>query len=480
METLLVVDDEKNYLLVLKELLADEGYEVLTAQSGADALAILNETELDLVVTDMKMPGMSGLELLEKLKQKDPQLPVVMMTAFGTVEKAVEAMKKGAFDYISKPFDNESLKKTVATALNMWRVIKENRFLSQELKAKFGPSDLIGNSLAIRQVRELIQKVAATKATVLVTGESGTGKELVARAIHAQSPRRDKPLISVNCSALAETLLESELFGHERGSFTGATSQRKGRFEIADGGTLFLDEVGEMAPSVQVTLLRVLQNREFERVGGNKTIKVDVRLIAASNRDLKEEIPRGTFREDLYYRLNVVHIEVPPLRDRRDDLPLLIRYFLERFSKELNKETPTLSSEAMTVIRDYSWPGNIRELENMLERAVILASSSLIHAEDLPIHPKGRTSQDWSADEVIPPGLKLNEVLEMVEKKMILNALAKTGHVQSHAAELLGIEKNLFKYKMRKYGLVILRLSRRRSMVAFGLKKGAVKKILPK
>ncbi len=453
METILVVDDEKNYLLVLKELLVEEGYEVLTAQSGADALAILNETELDLVVTDMKMPGMSGLELLEKSKQRDPQLPVVMMTAFGTVEKAVEAMKKGAFDYISKPFDNEILKKTIATALNMWRVIKENRFLSQELKDRSGPSDLIGNSPPIQQVRELIQKVAVTKATVLVTGESGTGKELVARAIHAQSPRRDKPLISVNCSALAETLLESELFGHERGSFTGATSQRKGRFEIADGGTLFLDEVGEMAPSVQVTLLRVLQNREFERVGGNKTIKVDVRLIAASNRDLKEEIPRGTFREDLYYRLNVVHIEVPPLRDRRDDLPLLTRYFLERFSKELNKETPTLSPEAMSVIMDYPWPGNIRELENMLERAVILASGSLIHAEDLPIHPKGQTSQDWSADQVIPPGLKLNEVLEMVEKKMILNALAKTGHVQSHAAELLGIARNLLFYKIKKFKL---------------------------
>jgi two-component system, NtrC family, response regulator len=321
------------------------------------------------------------------------------------------------------------------------------------LKAKFGPSDLIGHSPAIQQVRELIQKVAVTKATVLVTGESGTGKELVARAIHAHSPRRDKPLISVNCSALAETLLESELFGHERGAFTGATTQRKGRFEIADGGTLFLDEVGEMAPGVQVTLLRVLQNREFERVGGNKTIRVDVRLIAASNRDLKEEIPRGTFREDLYYRLNVVHIEVPPLRDRREDLPLLIRYFLERFSKELNKETPSLSPEAMEVVMDYPWPGNIRELENMLERAVILDSGSLIQAEDLPIHPKGRPSQDWSADEVIPPGLKLNEVLEMVEKRMILNALAKTGHVQSHAADLLGIARNLLFYKIKKFNL---------------------------
>ena len=455
METLLVVDDEKNYLLVLKELLAEEGYEVLTAESGNKALEILESTEPDLVITDMKMPGMSGLDLLEKIKQKDPQLPVVMMTAFGTVEKAVEAMKKGAFDYISisKPFDNEILKETVSQALNVWRVIKENRFLSQELKAKFGPSDLIGNSPPIRQVRELIQKVAVTKATVLVTGESGTGKELVARAIHAHSPRRDKPLISVNCSALAETLLESELFGHERGSFTGATSQRKGRFEIADGGTLFLDEVGEMSPSVQVTLLRVLQNKEFERVGGNKTIKVDVRVIAASNRDLKEGVAQGAFREDLYYRLDVVHIVVPPLRDRREDLPLLIRYFLERFSKELNKEIPTLSPEAMKVIRDYHWPGNIRELENMLERGVILSSGSLIRAEDLPIGPKPGIQTDWSADQIIPSGLKLNEVLEMVEKKMILDALAKANHVQSHAADLLGIARNLLFYKIKKFNL---------------------------
>jgi two-component system NtrC family response regulator len=453
LETLLVVDDEKNYLLVLKELLVEEGYEVLTAQSAVRALEMMAETEPDLVLTDMKMPGMSGLELLERVKQKDPQMPVIMMTAFGTVEKAVEAMRKGAYDYITKPFDNEVLKKTVATALTLWRVIKENRFLSAELKAKFGPSDLIGKSAAIDQVRGLIQKVAGTKATVLVTGESGTGKELVARAIHAQSPRRDKPMISVNCSALAETLLESELFGHERGAFTGATGQRKGRFEIADEGTIFLDEVGEMSPGVQVTLLRVLQNREFERVGGNKTIKVDVRVIAASNRDLKEEVSRGTFREDLYYRLNVVHIEVPPLRDRREDLPLLIRHFLEKFAKDLNKETPALSPEALTVLRGYPWPGNIRELENMLERAVILSSGTSIQVEDLPIHPKPLPGPEWSPDQVIPPGLKLNEVLEMVEKKMIVDALAKTGHVQSHAADLLGIARNLLFYKIKKFNL---------------------------
>ncbi len=443
METILVVDDEKNYLLVLKELLGEEGYEVVIAQSASEALKIFQETELDLVITDMKMPGMSGMELLDVLKEKDLHLPVIMMTAYGSVEKAVEAMKKGAYDYILKPFDNEVLKKTVAKGLAMGRVIKENRLLSGELKEKFGPTDLIGNSFPVRQVRELISKVAGTKATVLISGESGTGKELVARAIHFNSPRKDKPLVSVNCSALTETLLESELFGHEKGSFTGAVAQRKGRFETADGGTLFLDEVGEMSPSVQVTLLRVLQNQEFERVGGNKTIKVDVRVITATNKDLREEIAKGHFREDLYYRLNVVHIEVPPLRERKEDLPLLIRYFLERFTREMNKkEVPTLAPEVMGALLAYDWPGNVRELENMLERAIILSSKPIIHLEDLPF-----TS-------IIPSGAKLNEVLELIEKKMITQALVLSGNVQAHAAELLGIEKNLLKYKMKKYALV--------------------------
>jgi two-component system, NtrC family, response regulator len=443
METILIVDDEKNYLLVLKELLGEEGYEVVTAQSVAEALTIYQETELDLVVTDMKMPGMSGMELLSVLREKDPHLPVIMMTAYGTVEKAVEAMKKGAYDYIIKPFDNEILKKTITKALAMGQIIKENRLLSQELKEKFGPTDLVGNSFPMRQVRELIAKVAITKATVLISGESGTGKELVARAVHFNSPRKDKPLISVNCSALTETLLESELFGHEKGSFTGAVAQRKGRFESADGGTLFLDEIGEMSPSVQVTLLRVLQNREFERVGGNKTIKVDVRVLTASNKDLADEIAKGHFREDLYYRLNVVHIEVPPLRERKEDIPLLIRYFLERFSREMNKkEVPTLAPEVMAALLAYDWPGNIRELENMLERAIILSSGPIIHLEDLPFNS------------IIPSGAKLTEVLELIEKKMITQALVIAGNVQARAAELLGIEKNLLKYKMKKYALV--------------------------
>ncbi len=455
METILIVDDEKNYLLVLKELLGEEGYEVFTAQSALEALGIFQETELDLVITDMKMPGMSGMSLLSVLKEKDLHLPVIMMTAYGTVEKAVEAMKKGAYDYIIKPFDNETLKKTVIKALAMGQVIKENRLLSQELKEKFGPTDLIGNSFPMRQVRELITKVAGTRATILISGESGTGKEMVARAIHFNSPRKNRPLISVNCSALTETLLESELFGHEKGSFTGAVAQRKGRFELADEGTLFLDEVGEMSPSVQVTLLRVLQNREFERVGGNKTIKVDVRVITATNKDLMEEISKGHFREDLYYRLNVVHIEVPPLRERKEDIPLLIRYFLERFSREMNKkEVPALAPEVMGALSAYDWPGNIRELENMLERAVILSSESVIRLEDFPLAVKKDPDLDLSVEKIIPPNAKLNEVLEIVEKKMIVRALSQADYIQSHAAELLGIEKNLLKYKMKKYALV--------------------------
>jgi two-component system NtrC family response regulator len=454
METILIVDDEKNYLLVLKELLGEEGYEVITAQSAAEALSIFQEMELDLVITDMKMPRMSGMELLSVLKEKDPHLPVIMMTAYGTVEKAVEAMKKGAYDYIIKPFDNEILKKTVVKALAMGRVIKENRLLSQELKEKFGPTDLVGNSFPMRQVRDLISKVAPTKATILISGESGTGKEMVARAIHFNSPRKNRPLISVNCSALTETLLESELFGHEKGAFTGAVAQRKGRFELADEGTLFLDEVGEMSPSVQVTLLRVLQNREFERVGGSKTVKVDVRVITATNKNLMEETSKGRFREDLYYRLNVVHIEVPPLRERKEDIPLLIRYFLERFSRDLNKkEVPTLAPEAMDALLAYDWPGNIRELENMLERTVILSSKPVIHLEDLPSAMKKDQDLDLSVEKMIPPKAKLNEILEMVEKKMIIRALAQADHIQSHAAELLGIEKNLLKYKMKKYAL---------------------------
>ncbi|MBW2624859.1 MAG: sigma-54-dependent Fis family transcriptional regulator, partial [Deltaproteobacteria bacterium] len=320
METILIVDDEKNYLLVLEALLVDAGYEVITSDSTTEALKITMSHDLDLVITDMRMPGQDGMEFLAQLRSRQPDPPVIMMTAYATVEKAVEAMKRGAFDYITKPFKNEELILTIRKAIEMHRLKQENRLLSRELQERFQFGNIVGKSKIMRQVYEIIEKVGQTRASVLITGESGTGKELVARAIHFNSPRRDKPFISVNCSALSETLLESELFGHERGAFTGAVTQRKGRFELAHGGTLFLDEVGDMSPALQVKLLRVLQEMKFERVGGTKTLQVDARLVTASNRELDREVELGRFREDLYYRLKVVHIKVPPLRERRDDI----------------------------------------------------------------------------------------------------------------------------------------------------------------
>ncbi|MBW1979874.1 MAG: sigma 54-interacting transcriptional regulator [Deltaproteobacteria bacterium] len=384
METILIVDDEKNYLQVLEALLLDEGYEVHTAESAEGGLDIVASHDLDVVITDMKMPGIDGIEFLSEVRTRQPDLPVIMMTAYATVEKAVEAMKKGAFDYITKPFKNEELKVTIRKALDMHRLAREKRFLSRELEERFKFGNIIGKSKAMRQVYDIIEKVGQTRATVLITGESGTGKELIARAIHFNSPRKDKPFISINCSALPETLLESELFGHERGAFTGAYTQRKGRFELAHGGTLFLDEVGEMTKALQVKLLRVLQEMSFERVGGTRTLRVDVRILAASNRNLEEEVMSGRFREDLFYRLKVVHIKVPPLRERRDDIPLLVQHFLKKTAREHGVNRKRLSQEALRHLYNYKWAGNVRELENVIERAVILSDSEVINPEDLP------------------------------------------------------------------------------------------------
>ncbi|MFW6112718.1 MAG: sigma-54-dependent transcriptional regulator, partial [Thermodesulfobacteriota bacterium] len=347
MDTILVVDDEINYLTVMEALLGDEGYEVLTAPGGQDALKVAGTSDVDLVLTDMKMPKMNGIELLGELKRLYPDLPVIMMTAYGTVEKAVEAMKTGAYDYILKPFKNEELLATIARALEYHRLILQNRMLLADLDKKYGAPNIVGESQAMREILALVKRVATSRATVLISGESGTGKELVARAIHQQSPRAGKTFVSVNCAALTETLLESELFGHERGAFTHAVSMRKGRFELADGGTLFLDEVAEMSPALQVKLLRVLQEMEFERVGGNKTIKVDVRVVAATNRELKEEVEDGRFREDLYYRLNVVHLHIPPLRERQEDIAPLATHFLKKYAQENVRGEVRLSPEAM-------------------------------------------------------------------------------------------------------------------------------------
>ncbi|MGA8178549.1 MAG: sigma-54 dependent transcriptional regulator [Desulfobacterales bacterium] len=456
METILIVDDEKNYPLILSAILEEEGFETFTANSGRDALEILAGTDIDLVLTDMKMPSMDGIELLEKIKAKDQDLPVIMMTAHGTVDKAVEAMQKGAYNYILKPFDNDRLIIYVNKAVGMHRVVKENRQLRDAVTLKYSFGNIIGKSKVMQDVFETIRKVAPASATVLIEGESGTGKELVAKSIHFNSLRRDKPFVAVNCSALAQNLLESELFGHEKGAFTGAVAMKKGRFEMADGGTLFLDEIGELSPNLQVKLLRVLQDKIIERVGGVKPIPVDIRIIAATNKRLKDEMLYGEFREDLYYRLNVVHIVLPVLRDRKEDLGLLVDHFIGKYKDERKSDISItgIDPEVKRLFYEYSWPGNVRELENVIERAMVLCQSRTIKVSDLP--KEFKNSIDNSLDiESIPANAKLDETLAMIEKKMLERALKLTNNVQSQAAELLGIGKSGLNWKIKKFKLEV-------------------------
>lgn len=452
METVLIVDDEKNYPLILSAVLAEEGFETLTANSGSEALAIVKNSDIDLVLTDMKMPSMDGIELLERIKDKDPDLPVIMMTAYGTVDKAVEAMQKGAYSYILKPFDNESLVLYVNKACSMYRVVKENRQLRDAIESRYSLGNIIGKSKRMQDVFEIIQKVAPTTAVVLIEGESGTGKELVAKSIHFNSTRQDKPFIAVNCSALVENLLESELFGHEKGAFTGAVAMKKGRFELADGGTLFIDEIGELSQSLQVKLLRVLQEKVFERVGGVKPVSVDIRIIAATNKKLKEEMQQGRFRDDLFYRLNVVRIVMPPLRQRQEDIRLLVDYFIHKYAGERNSDIPVtgLDQEVERVFYNYSWPGNVRELENVIERAIILCPEETIKMTDLPKDFK-ENAYDAQHLDGIPENAKLNETIVTIEKKMLERALRLTNNVHSNAAALLGIGKSGFSKKIKKY-----------------------------
>jgi len=456
METILIVDDEKNYPPILGAVMEDEGYEPLLANSAEEALNILMHSDVDLVLTDMKMPSMDGIELLEKVKEKDPELPVIMMTAHGTVEKAVEAMQKGAYSYIMKPFDNDSLTVYVHKAITMYRVIKENRRLQQTVKSQYSFGNIVGKSKKMQDVFDIVRKIAPASATVLIEGESGTGKDLVAKSIHFNGPRRDYPFIAVNCSALAETLLESELFGHERGAFTGAVSSKKGRFELAEGGTLFLDEIGELSPSLQVKLLRVLQEKVFERVGGVRQVSVNFRLITATNKRLKNEVQNGRFREDLYYRLNVVHIELPPLRHRPEDIRLLVDHFIEKYSNERNHDTPVngIERKVEQLFLDYSWPGNVRELENVIERAMVLCPDDILKVADLPRDFRNSITEFQQLD-AIPENAQLFETLVDIEKKMILRALRLTHNVQSDAARLLGIGKSGFNKKLKKHEIKI-------------------------
>ena len=452
MDTILIVDDEKNYLLVLEALLSAEGYETVSAQNAGDALRLLEGSDLDLVLTDMKMPGLSGMELLVECKKRRPEVPVIMMTAYGTIEMAVEAMKKQAYDYITKPFQNEELKLTVRKALDNYRLVKENRRLSEDLSERHRYRNIIGKSRPMLRIYDLVDKVARSKVSVLITGPSGTGKELIAKAIHYEGPRRERPFISVNCGALTETLLESELFGHEKGAFTGAVALKKGRFELADEGTLFLDEVGDMPPPLQVKLLRVLQEMEFERVGGAKTIKVDVRVLSASNRNLKQDVASGLFREDLYYRLNVMQIDVPPLRERMEDLRLLVDHFIQKYGEEAGKTGIRLGQEAWKALYSYDWPGNIRELENVIERAVVLNSGGIVELADLPAEVSAK-KEDLDVGKFVPHNAKLQETLDYIEEKMIRRALEYSGNVQAQAADMLGISRHLMHYKMKKYGI---------------------------
>lgn len=454
METILIVDDEKNYPPILSAVLEEEGYETLTANNGLAALEIIKNSDIDLVLTDMKMPLIDGIELLERIKLTDPDLPVIMMTAHGTVEKAVEAMQKGAYNYILKPFDNEQLVIYVKKASAIYKIVKENRRLRDVVESQYNFGNIIGKSKAMKNVFETIQKVSPSSATVLIEGESGTGKELVAKSIHFNSPRRDNPFIPVNCSALSENLLESELFGHEKGAFTGAVAMKKGRFELSDSGTLFLDEISELSQNLQVKLLRVLQEKTFERVGGVKPISVDIRIIAATNRHLKEEVTQGRFREDLYYRLNVLNIVIPPLRERLEDIRLLVDHFIKKYAAERKTGPPItgVDAEVERLLYDYPWPGNVRELENSIERAMILCPGERIKVSDLPREFKDNVYNTLHF-EGIPTSATLYETLEIVEQSMIKRAMKLANNVQSNAASLLGIGKSGLSQKLKKFNL---------------------------
>lgn len=449
MATILITDDEVNIVSGLKYAFEDEGYTVLSANNGLEAWHLVNTNAVDLVITDLRMPEMDGYELIRKISASYPMLPIIVLTGHGTIETAVETMRDGAVDFFTKPVDLDKLLLVVKKSIKNSQLQEQNRKLSEEidkLRSQQKYSKIIGKSGKLSQMMQIINQVAPTKASVLITGESGTGKELVADAIVSLSDRKDKPFIKVHCASLSESLLESELFGHEKGAFTGASSQKKGRFELADGGTIFLDEIGEIDMSTQVKILRVLQEREFERVGGEKTIRVDVRLIAATNRDLASEVKKGNFREDLFYRLNVVHIEVPPLRERKEDIELLTINFLDEFNKEDGRKIEGISPQARRALLNYDWPGNIRELKNCIESSVVLAKGNIIQLEDLPPQV---TQKEGEAKSSIT--INLPTTMEDAEKKIILSTIEYCAGNKSRASELLDIGRKTLHRKLNEY-----------------------------
>jgi len=446
---ILIVDDEPAHRQMIRAVLDAEGYAIDEAADGKEAVNCVRKRFYDLILMDIRMSKMSGTEALKEIKLINPGIAVIIMTAYASVSTAVEALKSGAYDYLTKPLDIDELKILVAKALHHQKLEEENINLKQILSDSFNFSSIIGRSSAMVKLLETVALVAPSEATVLITGESGTGKELIANAVHLNSPRKDQPLIKVNCAALPETLLESELFGHEKGAFTGALNRRQGRFQLAHRSSIFLDEISEMSQTTQAKILRVLQEREFEPVGGTQTIQVDVRIIAATNKNLEEEIRSGRFREDLYYRLKVVTVESPPLRARREDIPLLAEFFLKRYAEKNRRLIKGFSPRAMDILIRHDWPGNVRELENLIERAVILVRGEIITPKELPedLIPKDLMASSSSTDAI--PGRTLKEV----EKEMILRTLDDAGWNRTHAAEILGISRRTLQLKLKEYGI---------------------------
>lgn len=457
MGRILVVDDERGMREFLTIMLQKEGYDVTTAGNGKEALEHISQKTYDIVITDIRMPNITGVDILKTVKEGSPETVVIMITAYASTETAVEAMKQGAYDYITKPFKIEEIKLIVRNALEKRRLREENLILKrkiQEWTASGLIGGIVGKSAAIARLIEIIVKIADSPSNVLITGESGTGKELIARAIHNYSYRKDHPFVAINCSAIPEGLLESELFGHVKGAFTGAIASREGIFEVVNGGTIFLDEIGDVPQSFQVKLLRVLEEKTFKRVGGNQDIKVDVRIIAATNKDLKKAVVEGEFREDLFYRLDVIPIEMPPLRERREDIPLLVEHFLSKYGRILGQEVKKISPEALQRLIAHSWKGNVRELENVIERVVTLESGSVIELNNIEeclqrgVPYKGPLSIDIPSE-----GINLDGLLSDIEKDLLLKALNRAGWVKKYAAELLGLDFRSFRYRLAKYNI---------------------------